>query len=69
MALAETCNDSNTRSVLCGVIEDSPKYDYRGLMIDTVKKFIKVDNLILIIKAMTMYKLNKLILHLSHNEG
>ena len=68
-ALAETCNDSNTQSVPSGVIKDSPRYDYRGLMIDAVRNFIKVDNLILIIKTMAMYKLNKLILQLSHNEG
>ena len=69
-ALAETtCDDSKTRSVPSGVIEDSPRYDYRGLMIDAVRNFIKVDDIILIIKAMAMYKLNKLILQLLHNEG
>ena len=68
-SLTETCDDSKTLSVPSGVIEDSPRYDYRGLMIDAVKNFIKINDLILIIKAMAMYKLNKLILQLSHNEG
>ena len=68
-ALTETCDNLITRSVPSGVIKDSPRYDYRGLMIDAVRNFIKVDDLILIIKAMAMYKLNKLILQLSHNEG
>ena len=68
-ALAETCDDSKKQTFPSGVIEDSPRYDYRGLMIDTVKNFIRVDDIILIIKAMAMYKLNKLTLLLSHNEG
>ena len=68
-ALAETCDDSKKQTFPSGVIKDSPRYDYRGLMIDTVKNFIGVDDIILIIKALAMYKLNKLTLLLSHNEG
>ena len=68
-ALAETCDDSKKQTFPSGVIKDSPRYDYRGLMIDTVKNFIRVDDIILIIKAMATYKLNKLTLLLSHNEG
>ena len=69
-ALTETtCDDTKTLSVPSGVIKDSPRYNYRGLMIDTVKNFIRVDDIILIIKAMAMYKLNQLTLLLSHNEG
>ena len=67
MALAETQNES--LKFPTGVIKDAPRYDYRGLMIDTVSNFIQVDDLLLIIKVMAMYKLNKLVLRLSNNEG
>ena len=66
-ALAET--QSEALKFPTGVIKDAPRYDYRGLMIDTVSNFIQVDDLLLIIKVMAMYKLNKLILQLSNNEG
>ena len=67
MALAETQNKA--LKFPTGVIKDAPRYDYRGLMIDTVSNFIQVDDLLLIIKVMAMYKLNKLVLQLSNNEG
>ena len=67
IALAETQDE--TLKFPTGVIKDAPRYDYRGLMIDTVSNFIQVDDLLLIIKVMAMYKLNKLVLQLSNNEG
>ena len=67
LALAETQNE--VLKFPTGVIKDAPRYDYRGLMIDTVSNFIQVDDLLLIIKVMAMYKLNKLVLQLSNNEG
>ena len=67
VALAETQGEA--LKFPTGVIKDAPRYDYRGLMIDTVSNFIQVDDLLLIIKVMAMYKLNKLILQLSNNEG
>ena len=67
MALAETQDEA--LKFPTGVIKDAPRYDYRGLMIDTVSNFIQVDDLLLIIKVMAMYKLNKLVLQLANNEG
>ena len=67
IALAETQGEA--LKFPTGVIKDAPRYDYRGLMIDTVSNFIQVDDLLLIIKVMAMYKLNKLVLQLSNNEG
>ena len=67
MAVAETQDKALKFPV--GMIKDAPRFDYRGLSIDTSSNFIQVDDLLLIIKVMGMYKLNKLILQLSNNEG
>ena len=67
MALAEAQGELLKFPV--GVIKDALRFDYRGLSIDTSSNFIQVDHLLLIIKVMAMYKLNKLILQLSNNEG
>ena len=46
-------------------ITDSPKYPYRGLMIDVSRNFISMETLKMNIRAMGMSKLNSLHLHIS----
>jgi len=50
-------------------IADGPRFAWRGLMIDTARHFIPLDNLKRNIDAMEAVKLNVLHLHLSDNEG
>lgn len=50
-------------------IEDSPKYRYRGLMLDICRHFFGVDTIMRIIEIMSQVKLNKLHLHLSDDQG
>lgn len=50
-------------------IEDYPDYAYRGLMIDVARHFFSVAELKKIIRQMAAYKLNKLHLHLSDDQG
>jgi hexosaminidase len=52
-----------------GVIADSPRFIWRGLMIDTVRHFMDLPTLRRQIDAMERLKLNVLHLHLSDNEG
>ena len=50
-------------------ISDSPRFPWRGLMIDVARHFIPVDVLKRNIEAMAEVKLNVLHLHLTDNEG
>lgn len=50
-------------------ITDSPRFAYRGLMLDVARFFIPKDEVIRIIDCMAMLKLNKLHLHLVDDNG
>ncbi len=48
---------------------DSPRFPYRGLMVDVARNFQNHETIMKLIKVMGMYKLNKLHLHLTDSEG
>ncbi|KAL3885100.1 hypothetical protein ACJMK2_025198 [Sinanodonta woodiana] len=48
---------------------DGPRYSYRGMHFDVARNFHDVDDVKRLIRAMAMYKLNKLHLHLTDDEG
>ena len=50
-------------------IEDTPKYDFRGLHIDVARNFRAKEFILNTISQMAAYKLNKLHLHLADDEG
>lgn len=50
-------------------VEDSPRYRYRGLSIDLARNFLPKVELMRIIDGMAMFKMNKLHLHLTDDEG
>ena len=50
-------------------IYDYPRFPYRGLLLDVTRNFHGVDEVKSLIRAMSMYKLNKMILHLTDDEG
>ncbi|RUS85813.1 hypothetical protein EGW08_006442 [Elysia chlorotica] len=50
-------------------IRDAPRFRYRGLMLDIARNFQSKGTIIRLIHLMAMYKLNKLHLHLSDDEG
>src|SRR5688572_22975539 len=51
------------------LIEDSPRLDFRGLHIDVARNFHSKAELLKLIEQMSVYKLNKLHLHLGEDEG
>lgn len=53
----------------CVVIEDKPEYEYRSLMIDVARNFFSVDEIKRQIDIAAGYKINKLHLHLSDDQG
>ena len=56
-------------SVPCCTIEDSPKFSYRGFMLDVARTWISADKVKRYIDLMAYLKLNKLHFHLTDDEG
>lgn len=50
-------------------ISDAPRFKYRGLMLDIARNFHSKETIERLIRLMALYKLNKLHLHLSDDEG
>ncbi len=50
-------------------IEDKPEYSYRGLMIDVARHFFTVDDIKRQIDLAAQYKINKIHLHLTDDQG
>lgn len=51
------------------VIQDAPRYPYRGMHLDVARNFHGKDQVLKLLDAMAMYKMNKLHLHLTDDEG
>jgi hexosaminidase len=52
-----------------GVIMDQPAFQYRGFHLDVARNFIEPEDIKRLIDVMAFYKLNKLHLHLTDDEG
>ncbi|WP_149562570.1 beta-N-acetylhexosaminidase [Streptomyces cacaoi] len=52
-----------------GTITDTPRYGYRGAMLDVSRHFFSVDKVKRYIDQLALYKINKLHLHLSDDQG
>ncbi|MFF5492134.1 beta-N-acetylhexosaminidase [Streptomyces aquilus] len=52
-----------------GTITDSPRYGWRGAMLDVSRHFFTVDQVKRYIDQLALYKVNKLHLHLSDDQG
>ena len=50
-------------------INDAPRYEHRGVMIDVARNFHTTTEILRLIDVLAMYKLNKLHLHLADDEG
>ena len=61
--------DFTKKSVPCVDVVDAPRFSYRGLMVDVARNFVPKNELLKLIDEMSIYKLNKLHLHLSDDEG
>ncbi|MCX4700532.1 beta-N-acetylhexosaminidase [Streptomyces sp. NBC_01352] len=52
-----------------GTVTDSPRYGWRGAMLDVSRHFFTVDQVKRYIDQLALYKVNKLHLHLSDDQG
>ena len=53
----------------CCIIDDNYKYEYRGFMLDICRHFYPISTIKKIIDAISLFKMNKLHLHLSDDQG
>jgi hexosaminidase len=68
-AEAEGKGLSATWKVPCLSIRDRPRYPWRGLLIDCARHFMSKDFLLRHIDLLALYKLNRLHLHLTDDQG
>ena len=57
------------KQVLTVSLKDAPRFEYRGLMLDISRNFHGKSSILKILNVMARYKLNKLHLHLTDDEG
>lgn len=50
-------------------IADAPRFEWRGMMLDVARHFFAVEDVERVIDLMALYKLNRLHLHLSDDQG
>jgi hexosaminidase len=56
-------------SLPCGRVLDAPRFGYRGMMLDVARHFSSKETVLRLLDCMAAYKLNKLHLHLTDDEG
>lgn len=59
----------NSDGLRCGVIEDAPRYGWRGYMVDESRHFMGERKVKQLLDMMAYYKLNKFHWHLTDSEG
>lgn len=66
----ETYKEPKNEIILDGqIIKDAPSLKYRGMMLDLARNFQDKKSVLNLIDIMSFYKMNKLHLHLSDDEG
>jgi len=65
----DTITDHSMWLIPSGEIYDSPFFEYRGAMLDVARHFFSVDEVKKYIDVLTYYKINKLHLHLTDDQG
>jgi hexosaminidase len=53
----------------CACVLDTPRFGYRGMMLDVARHFVDKDTVLRLVDCMARYKLNRLHLHLTDDEG
>ncbi|CAM5287604.1 beta-N-acetylhexosaminidase OS=Streptomyces alboniger OX=132473 GN=CP975_12515 PE=3 SV=1 [Streptomyces alboniger] len=68
-AVEEKTRQSGPWRIAGGTIKDTPRYGYRSTMLDVARHFFTVDQVKRYIDQASLYKMNKLHLHLSDDQG
>ncbi|MGF1719796.1 carbohydate-binding domain-containing protein [Vibrio kyushuensis] len=62
-------DSDNVESLPTVEIQDAPRFDYRGIMVDVARNFHTKEAILATLDQMAAYKMNKLHLHLTDDEG
>ena len=62
-------DSQNVESLPLLSIQDAPRFDYRGVMVDVARNFHSKEAILATLDQMAAYKMNKLHLHLTDDEG
>ncbi|KOG16064.1 MULTISPECIES: beta-N-acetylhexosaminidase [Streptomyces] len=68
-AVERTTRQAGPWKIAGGTVTDSPRYAYRGAMLDVSRHFFTVDEVKRYIDQLALYKINTLHLHLSDDQG
>ncbi|MEK2491467.1 family 20 glycosylhydrolase [Kitasatospora purpeofusca] len=68
-AVESRSKQSRTWTVAPAKISDAPRYEYRGVMLDVARRFFPVEQVKRYIDEAAAYKINKLHLHLTDDQG
>lgn len=68
-AVEGTSGQGGTWQLATGRIRDYPRFGWRGMMLDVARHFFRVEEVKRLIDLMALYKLNRLHLHLSDDQG
>ncbi len=66
---AASCAGPSTASIECGTVQDSPRFSWRGFMLDPARHFQSVKTVKRVIRMMAANRLNILHWHLTDNQG
>ena len=66
---AASCDGPSTAAVEYGIVQDSPRFSWRGFMLDPARHFQSVKIVKRVIRMMAAYRLNVLHWHLTDNQG
>lgn len=61
--------ESGSRQIDCILIQDAPRFPWRGMMLDVSRHFFGVDVVERLVDLLAFYKFNRLHLHLSDDQG
>ncbi len=59
----------NNGTISCCMVEDAPKFEHRGFMLDAARHFINADEVKRIIEQCALLKINRFHWHLSNDQG
>lgn len=62
-------NDNNSFSIACSYIEDKPRFNWRGMMLDVSRHFFSVEEIKNFLDIMATYKMNVFHWHLVDDQG
>lgn len=68
-AEGDTASGDVSLAVPCVKVADSPRYSWRGLMVDCSRHFFSADEMRRVLDLMSLYKLNRLHWHLTDDQG